>query len=105
MSTEAADLMDKTSRRAIQDKTFLRSVLSSFYTTKQGDIGMPGSSVSPKMAALGIMTYDINGPALQTMNVGAAGVPVDVLHVRFLSNWGNPDLTCVYRIRVHGDEV
>lgn len=28
---------------------------------------------------------------------------VEYIELRVLSNWGNPNYTCVYRFRVHGD--
>uniref|UniRef100_A0A672FT88 SUN domain-containing protein n=1 Tax=Salarias fasciatus TaxID=181472 RepID=A0A672FT88_SALFA len=39
---------------------------------------------------LGTFSYDQDGDALQTFLVTV------------LSNWGHPDYTCLYRIRVHG---
>lgn len=32
------------------------------------------------------------------------GVKFKVIQVKILSNWGNPDYTCLYRLRVHGRE-
>ena len=57
---------------------------------------------------LGTARYDIASPAgsMQTFNMTEGGGAV-VDHVRFevLSNYGNADWTCLYRLRVHGTPV
>lgn len=59
---------------------------------------------------LGTFTYDASpqSRAIQTFPVPAAiralHIPTSVLRFRFVSNHGNRDYTCVYRVRVHGDE-
>uniref|UniRef100_A0A672FEJ1 SUN domain-containing protein n=1 Tax=Salarias fasciatus TaxID=181472 RepID=A0A672FEJ1_SALFA len=45
---------------------------------------------------LGTFSYDQDGDALQTF------LTFQIVEVQVLSNWGHPDYTCLYRIRVHG---
>jgi len=54
---------------------------------------------------LGRYYYDAeNGPALQRFKPQIANVPVvEYIEVQVTSNWGNPNYTCLYRFRVHGD--
>jgi SUN domain-containing protein 1/2 len=33
------------------------------------------------------------------------GIAFDTIMFNFESNWGNPHFTCIYRVRVHGEEV
>ncbi len=55
---------------------------------------------------LGSYLYDTAGKAVQTYPVppelSALQIPTSVLRFRVTSNHGNPDFTCVYRVRVHG---
>ncbi|CAF1292897.1 unnamed protein product [Rotaria sordida] len=54
---------------------------------------------------LGRYYYDAeNGPSLQRFKPQLVNVPtVEYIELRVTSNWGNPNYTCVYRFRVHGD--
>jgi len=54
---------------------------------------------------LGRYYYDAeNGPSLQRFKPQLVNVPiVEYIEVRVTSNWGNPNYTCLYRFRVHGD--
>jgi SUN domain-containing protein 1/2 len=54
---------------------------------------------------LGRYFYDAeNGPALQRFKPQINNVPVvEYIEVQVTSNWGNPNYTCLYRFRVHGD--
>ncbi|CAN9508834.1 unnamed protein product [Ophioblennius macclurei] len=52
---------------------------------------------------LGTYTYNQDGEALQTFAVTEdTEETFQIVEVRILSNWGHPDYTCLYRIRVHG---
>ncbi|RPD52617.1 hypothetical protein L227DRAFT_514558, partial [Lentinus tigrinus ALCF2SS1-6] len=56
------------------------------------------------------LTYDIHSShPTQTFpvpgEVNQLNLKTDTVLFRFLTNWGNEDYTCVYRIRVHGDLV
>jgi hypothetical protein len=72
-----------------------------------------GVSSAPPCASggtrIGQFEYDpLRGPALQTFVMrgeGDAQVQVDHLRVHVLTNHGNPNYTCVYRIRVHGNPI
>ncbi|CAF4541318.1 unnamed protein product [Rotaria sp. Silwood2] len=45
-----------------------------------------------------------NGSSLQRFKPQLVNVPtVEYIELRVTSNWGNPNYTCVYRFRVHGD--
>lgn len=54
---------------------------------------------------LGRYYYDAeNGSSLQRFKPQLANVPVvEYIEVQVTSNWGNPNYTCLYRFRVHGD--
>ena len=52
---------------------------------------------------LGTFAYDVEGPPSQTFQVRAKD-PTDVVRLEVRSNHGSPDYTCVYRLRVFGDE-
>ncbi|CAF1227769.1 unnamed protein product [Rotaria sp. Silwood1] len=54
---------------------------------------------------LGRYYYDAeNGPSLQRFKPQLRHVPtIEYIELRVTSNWGNPNYTCVYRFRVHGD--
>ncbi|CAF0915740.1 unnamed protein product [Rotaria sordida] len=54
---------------------------------------------------LGRYYYDAeNGPALQRFKPQISNVPVvEYIEIQVTSNWGNPNYTCLYRFRVHGD--
>ncbi|XP_074781241.1 sperm-associated antigen 4 protein-like [Athene noctua] len=49
-------------------------------------------------------TYDVTKEAIQTFPLKTAPFPRAFSYVKFLvkSNWGNPQYTCIYRLRVHG---
>ncbi|XP_010783482.1 SUN domain-containing protein 1-like, partial [Notothenia coriiceps] len=52
---------------------------------------------------LGSFRYDQDGEALQTFPVTEQnGSWFQVVELQVLSNWGNPEYTCLYRFRVHG---
>ncbi|XP_029954682.1 SUN domain-containing protein 2-like [Salarias fasciatus] len=52
---------------------------------------------------LGTFSYDQDGDALQTFLVtDDSQKTFQIVEVQVLSNWGHPDYTCLYRIRVHG---
>ncbi|RPB07769.1 hypothetical protein P167DRAFT_495263 [Morchella conica CCBAS932] len=61
-----------------------------------------------KFVKLGVFKYDINSgnPRIQTWDL-----PVDLVNLnittqlvvfKVINNWGHPDYTCLYRVRVHG---
>jgi len=54
---------------------------------------------------LGRYFYDAeNGASIQRFKPQLVHVPVvEYIEVRITSNWGNPNYTCLYRFRVHGD--
>ncbi|XP_063749547.1 SUN domain-containing protein 1-like isoform X2 [Eleginops maclovinus] len=52
---------------------------------------------------LGSFTYDEHGEDLQTFPVTEENTSwFQIMEVQVLSNWGNPEYTCLYRFRVHG---
>jgi len=60
----------------------------------------------PNPALLGNYTYVKNGPAIQTFNVQKSRPEVcDVVVLEIESNYGNKELTCIYRFRVHGTHI
>uniref|UniRef100_A0A8C6TKQ7 Sad1 and UNC84 domain containing 1 n=1 Tax=Neogobius melanostomus TaxID=47308 RepID=A0A8C6TKQ7_9GOBI len=53
---------------------------------------------------LGNYIYQEDGESLQTFPVNEPNEKAfQIIEVRVLSNWGHPDYTCVYRVRVHGE--
>ncbi|XP_075891249.1 uncharacterized protein LOC142894027 isoform X2 [Nelusetta ayraudi] len=55
---------------------------------------------------LGTFTYEEDGEALQTFAVMEASQrSFQILELQVLTNWGHPDYTCMYRVRVHGTPV
>ena len=64
------------------------------------------SVVDKDVMYLGRFMYDITkSVSVQTFKLDRATPPIKAIVFRFLSNWGNHDYTCIYRVRVHGDEV
>ncbi|XP_051790393.1 SUN domain-containing protein 2 [Erpetoichthys calabaricus] len=53
---------------------------------------------------LGSFAFDQDGEPLQTFYLSNEENNIyGVMELRVLSNWGNPEYTCVYRFRVHGE--
>uniref|UniRef100_A0A0A9CUV8 SUN domain-containing protein n=2 Tax=Arundo donax TaxID=35708 RepID=A0A0A9CUV8_ARUDO len=62
-------------------------------------------SHAAKMAVLTEFTYDLEKNNVQTFDVTAPDVDViNMVRLDFASNHGSSQLTCIYRIRVHGHE-
>ncbi|XP_043926686.1 SUN domain-containing protein 2-like [Protopterus annectens] len=58
------------------------------------------------MNLLGKYTYDKNGSPIQTFLVQANPVrSYNIIRMNVDSNWGHPEYTCIYRLRVHGELV
>ncbi|XP_059892452.1 SUN domain-containing protein 1 isoform X7 [Gadus macrocephalus] len=52
---------------------------------------------------LGSYSYEEDGEAVQTYHVTEEKEQAfQIIEVRILSNWGNQEYTCMYRLRVHG---
>ncbi|CAL8261746.1 unnamed protein product [Arctogadus glacialis] len=52
---------------------------------------------------LGSYSYEEDGEAVQTYHVTEENEQAfQIIEVRILSNWGNQEYTCMYRLRVHG---
>ncbi|PWN28886.1 hypothetical protein BDZ90DRAFT_133661 [Jaminaea rosea] len=84
---------------------------------RAGEMDMMPAPPSPNHLHLATFTYEAGGNgtasapgrrprSVQTFPVSpeaaALGIPVSVVQVRFLSNHGNRDYTCSYRVQVHG---
>ncbi|KAJ0016314.1 hypothetical protein NQD34_014604, partial [Periophthalmus magnuspinnatus] len=55
---------------------------------------------------LGTYEYDQDGESLQTYTTTEENhEPFQIILVKFLSNWGHEEYTCIYRFRVHGTPV
>ncbi|CAM8968180.1 unnamed protein product [Rhodiola kirilowii] len=59
-----------------------------------------------KMFLLSEFTYDLDKSNAQTFPVSdsASGGVVNMIRLDFTSNHGSPSHTCIYRLRVHGQE-
>ncbi|XP_053155642.1 SUN domain-containing protein 3-like isoform X2 [Hemicordylus capensis] len=54
-------------------------------------------------ALLGTFMYDIEKEAIQTYQLkNEHSKPFLYIKFKVKSNWGNPEFTCIYRVRVHG---
>ncbi|CAG8733041.1 7549_t:CDS:1, partial [Acaulospora morrowiae] len=73
---------------------------SSHLQTKGGELKL-GSS--PTHIFLGQFVYDLNGPPIQTFEVNKINKPIRAVILKVNSNWDNPEYTCLYRFRVHGE--
>ncbi|XP_056904504.1 SUN domain-containing protein 1-like isoform X5 [Takifugu flavidus] len=52
---------------------------------------------------LGAYTYDQDGDAVQTFTITeVCDRPFQMVEIQVTSNWGHPEYTCLYRVRVHG---
>jgi hypothetical protein len=70
---------------------------------------LPPANLPRGYALLVKGVYDINneeGRTIQTVPVPAAirrlNIPIEQVVFAVASNWGNPEYTCLYRVRVHG---
>ncbi|OUM61357.1 hypothetical protein PIROE2DRAFT_62559 [Piromyces sp. E2] len=63
-------------------------------------------SDKPYATLIGKVEYDPAKKSLQTFDVQTLlPDPIQYLQLQFLENWGHPDYTCIYRVRVHGTPV
>jgi hypothetical protein len=64
---------------------------------------------APIGVPLGRFTYVANSTQLQTFDLthpaGIAAQAYSIVTVAFLSNYGHPTYTCIYRVRVHGEHA
>ncbi|XP_066262125.1 klaroid protein-like [Euwallacea similis] len=51
---------------------------------------------------LGAYQFELDGESLQFFSVQKDNQVFDMIEIRILSNHGNPNYTCLYRFRVHG---
>ena len=58
----------------------------------------------PIFMELGNYTYDINGSPTQIFiqQNDSLDFPLDLIRFEILSNYGEEQYTCLYRVRVHG---
>jgi hypothetical protein len=73
------------------------------------DVAPVPAPPSDKHVLLSSFTYDVSSSrAIQTFDVSQEAadlqIPVNVVQVQILSNHGEEDFTCLYRVRVHGRE-
>ncbi|KAB5594001.1 Myosin-4 [Ceratobasidium theobromae] len=78
--------------------------------TGEGEQAEDGPSFKPARILLAEFEYDINASShIQTFEVPErvrqAGIDVGVVVFQIRSSWGDPNYTCLYRVRVHGEAV
>ena len=54
---------------------------------------------------LGNVEYDIHYKAVQTFRLENSAEYFQKVRFNVESNWGNPNYTCIYRIRIHGQQL
>ncbi|XP_062381811.1 SUN domain-containing protein 2-like [Sardina pilchardus] len=68
--------------------------------------GLSGFDNQEEGEFLGRFTYDSDGEPIQTFELPESVKDVyRAVQLRVLSNWGNPEYSCVYRFRVHGQPL
>ncbi|XP_076141071.1 SUN domain-containing protein 1-like [Alosa pseudoharengus] len=68
--------------------------------------GLSGFDEQEEGKFLGRFTYDSDGEPIQTFELPDSVKDVyRALQLRVLSNWGNPEYSCIYRFRVHGQPL
>ncbi|XP_062382432.1 SUN domain-containing protein 2-like [Sardina pilchardus] len=68
--------------------------------------GLSGFDEQEEGEFLGRFTYDSDGEPIQTFELPDSVKDVyRAVQLRVLSNWGNPEYSCVYRFRVHGQPL
>jgi hypothetical protein len=70
-------------------------------------LGDDSDKQQPTATNLGEFTYDIEKSNAQTFQLDKTTTDAQVINtvrLDFFSNHGQPDLTCIYRFRVHGSE-
>ncbi|XP_069057711.1 SUN domain-containing protein 3-like [Pleurodeles waltl] len=81
--------------RAISHPGDITSALKDFaiYALNEG---------TEEAAFLGQFTYDSEGHPIQTFKLEEQNADIfKYIQLKVLSNWGNPEYTCIYRFRVH----
>lgn len=64
--------------------------------------GLHGEEDEEEGKLLGTFTYSLDNEPIQEFPISDAQDSYTHIRFQFLSNHGNPDYTCVYRVRVHG---
>lgn len=65
--------------------------------------GLQDVAVKDSGHFFGQFTYDISGPEVQTFPIqNPSSKMFRIVEFKIHSNHGNPDFTCIYRVRVHG---
>ncbi|XP_076153865.1 klaroid protein-like [Alosa pseudoharengus] len=68
--------------------------------------GLSGFDEQEEGKFLGRFTYDSDGEPIQTFELPDSVKDVyRAVQLRVLSNWGNPEYSCIYRFRVHGQPL
>ncbi|XP_076155181.1 SUN domain-containing protein 2-like [Alosa pseudoharengus] len=68
--------------------------------------GLSGFDEQEEGKFQGRFTYDSDGEPIQTFELPDSVKDVyRAVQLRVLSNWGNPEYSCVYRFRVHGQPL
>lgn len=84
---------------AIQD---IKAFSAEYITGNRGLVGQE----KPHALFIGKVEYDPAKKSLQTFELfHHLDKPIQYIQFQFLENWGHPDYTCIYRIRVHGTPV
>jgi hypothetical protein len=105
-------LLDSTGRRAANDEILLKYVLERFKQTIPSTYSTARSSISPASKSVdnlsrllakfeyGTEFKDFDHQTVLLSN-SSDNELVDVIQMRVVSNWGNPEYTCVYRLGAH----
>ncbi|KAL0083224.1 hypothetical protein F4703DRAFT_1860686 [Phycomyces blakesleeanus] len=68
-----------------------------------GPVRFPWDYPNPDSTLLGSFEYDIEGAPIQMFDVPSTHYLIaQAVLIRIRSNWGHPDYTSLYRVRIHG---
>jgi hypothetical protein len=86
------------------DQQLLQFIYNAFASTISDDNPNNADNNNANVTAqlLGSFEYRVDGRSLQTFTLQSSFEEIDIVQLRVLDNYGHPERTCIYRMRVHG---